>query len=298
MADCFQEMNSRWERSHGNMMSCFDEVSPQKHDEPQFEDEFGLESWPALDQAYDPDYVLMGDMLDLSSLPVYYVAPKERTNKVIIVAHDSHGMVGARLPLVDQFAMSYPDAHVLMPDFFRGESVDNYGGFANFGPELMAWLSSNTPEKATVDYEFVLDWLMDEGKIDNMEDVAMFGLCWGGWLAMKLSDPAVTIYPLKVISSGHPSPAQAMTFGQSEQDLFSKITSPTFLATAGNDGDNIKEGGQLQQILESKSIYFETHDYPEMTHGFMGRGDLSMENVERDTKDALKKTIIFLRRYL
>jgi hypothetical protein len=80
-----------------------------------------------------------------------------------------------------------------------------------------------------------------------------------------------------------------MLMGGVEAELTKKIKCPAFLYPAGNDVPNIKKGGELVQILEEKfgAEKTGTLEFPEMTHGWVVRGNLAEEKVTRDTEAAL-----------
>lgn len=78
--------------------------------------------------------------------------------------------------------------------------------------------------------------------------------------------------------------------GGSEAELTKKVKVPVFLYPAGNDAPNIKEGGELVQILQDKfgANKSGTLEFKEMAHGWVVRGDLAQENVKRDAQLALE----------
>jgi len=115
---------------------------------------------------------------------------------------------------------------------------------------------------------------------------------------MQLSDSDFTKYPIRVSASGHPSPDNGWIFGETEEDVIQRIHAATFIAAAGNDRDTTKPGGLCEEILDEKEIESEILEYPDMIHGFLGRGNLSDPIVKRDVDDAMGKAIDFLNVYL
>jgi hypothetical protein len=73
--------------------------------------------------------------------------------------------------------------------------------------------------------------------------------------------------------------------GGVEAELTERVKCPAFLYPAGNDVPNIKQGGELVQILERKfgAEKTGTLEFPDMIHGWVVRGDLEDEKVKRDT---------------
>lgn len=67
------------------------------------------------------------------------------------------------------------------------------------------------------------------------------------------------------------------------------MKAPAFFYPAGNDVANIKEGGELVQILQDKfgANKSGTLEFKEMIHGWVVRGDLGQANVLRDTELAV-----------
>ena len=80
--------------------------------------------------------------------------------------------------------------------------------------------------------------------------------------------------------------AGPLLFGEVEEDLAKAVKCPQLLCPAGNDPLNVKPNGALVNIInagyECKSV-----EFPEMTHGWVIRGDASQENVARDVTGAL-----------
>ena len=84
----------------------------------------------------------------------------------------------------------------------------------------------------------------------------------------------------------HPSIRLEGMAGGDPMELAQCLDVPLFMATAGNDPDNVKPGGELEKITEEKGIEGCVFlDYPERKHGWTLRGDVSEAGVARDTDD-------------
>jgi hypothetical protein len=65
---------------------------------------------------------------------------------------------------------------------------------------------------------------------------------------------------------------------------------PAFFCPAQNDPANIKEGGELSEILKKKfgADKSGTHEFKDETHGWVVRGDVTQQTVHRDVELAIK----------
>jgi len=306
MRKCLNDVSENMRQDKTNAQMCLSKMLTTNQSEnfeattPQMADEFGKESWPAL--TLDHQRQEFGELIEFEDgLKMYYVSAKKRTSRVIVVAHDVFGFYGSRsFSLVDQLSQDI-NAHVILPDFYRNDTIDNHGGIMNgLGKQQMDWIRTFPGESVTRDYEFFIDWLRHNQKIRRTDKIAMVGYCWGGWVTMLLSNPEKTKYPLALGVDYHPSPIVESLFGRSEEEFLGKIQAPQIVFTAGGDPENIKPGGSLELLLKGKNLGVDSefYVYEEMTHGWVLRGDLEIENVRRDTKDALSKGIAYLQENL
>jgi len=72
------------------------------------------------------------------------------------------------------------------------------------------------------------------------------------------------------------------------------------LFAAGNDPDNCKEGGDFEKIFSKKDFGKDCVivSFPDMTHGWVSRGDCNDPNVKRDYETAMQLSIDFLNKNL
>ena len=78
-----------------------------------------------------------------------------------------------------------------------------------------------------------------------------------------------------------------------EEELAARVTMPVLLLSAGDDPANVQEHGAATPALASRGG--RTISFPEMKHGWVTRGDLSVPRVKADTERALAETVAFLR---
>ena len=123
------------------------------------------------------------------------------------------------------------------------------------------------------------------------------GFCWGAWVIAKASSADDDDVPLKCGVGMHPSlKIESMAFGRDEVAMAKGVRMPLLLLTAGNDPENLKGRSDIVVSLESKGGA--SVDYGSMVHGWVTKGDRSLEEVKRCADDALDKTLEFLQRHL
>ena len=252
-------------------------------------------SWPAL--VLDDNVENVGIEVfvpsNFSDMMIYHVKPEQNSTKAIIVNYDIFGILSGRLKSVcDQIARD-TGFHVLMPDFFRNnEGINEHGGLRPFTDESRSWLEQFDSKRILYDTDLVYKYMEDNGfEIDSYGSV---GYCWGGWAGFQQASTG------KIIShvSAHPSlKVENWIFGGSQEEMVKKVKSRNImLLPAGNDPDNIKSGGDVENWVSNvagKEI--EIFEFPEMKHGFVPRGNVSISEVERDVKLAMQKTVDFLK---
>merc|ERR1712176_452260 len=81
----------------------------------------------------------------------------------------------------------------------------------------------------------------------------------------------ITSFPCGV--GMHPSTRLEGAFGGNEQEMMEQVPVPLLLMPAGNDPDTLKEGGTIAEVVAKKGG--KTITFPEMSHGWVARGDLA-----------------------
>jgi dienelactone hydrolase len=124
----------------------------------------------------------------------------------------------------------------------------------------------------------------------GQKDFYAIGFCWGVWAGFKFS---VKFSGFRAFVGFHPSLGLCDFFSESQTDLIEKITCPAFLCPAQNDPPNVKEGGALIEILQRRfgKERVGTKEFPDQSHGWVVRGDMSQPNVRRDVQLALELAI-------
>jgi dienelactone hydrolase len=116
--------------------------------------------------------------------------------------------------------------------------------------------------------------------------VGAIGFCWGVWALCKASSAGV---PLKCGVGPHPSTRLEGMLGGDELAMMKAVKMPVLLMPAGDDPDNVKAGGAVAEAIIAAGGA--THEFPEMKHGWVGRGDISDPAVKRDIEDALGRAL-------
>jgi len=238
------------------------------------------------------------------ALHVYYVSsePSSSDGKIIMVFTDVFGFSSRTKCICDELATDL-NCTVIMPDVLRGETVDGENG-RKTRPEVFVWLAKSTFDPLILgDVDACIDFLASKNLFTSSSSIACIGFCWGAWVVAKLLSFSSSLPSNKwsnILKCGvglHPSTAiEKNVFKADEDQMLLDITSPLLLLTAGNDPVNLKQGSHLVTHFESKGGT--SVDYPDMVHGWVSHGDLSVEKVSRDANDALSKTTNFLQKHL
>ena len=163
-----------------------------------------------------------------------------------------------------------------MPDVYgNAYGVNDTGGF--MAAESQAILKSHTFESL----EPKLDLAVAHLKSKGCTTIGAVGFCWGAWVVFELSATG----KLQAGASCHPSTRiSKMLFDKEESALAGAVKCPQLLCPAGNDPDNLKEGGEVVQIVRDLGLECKTVHYPAMAHGWVIRGDATQEDVARDVQ--------------
>lgn len=252
-------------------------------------------SWPALEL----DASVQNDGFEISvpteyagNMTIYHVVPQNPSTKAIIVNYDINGMNMGRLRSVcDQLAQD-TGFHVIMPDFFRnGDGIMNYGGFP-FTDAGFMWFAQFNSQRVLNDTNVVYEYMKDAGyKIDSYGST---GYCWGAWAGLWQG----TTGQLSAHVSAHPSYQVEDFIGSGLQNLTLAVNTPVMIIAAGNDPETVKSGGVVESWLQSAGNYVEIVEFPEMEHGWVPRGNVSIPAVAEGVQGALKNTVEFFQKFL
>jgi len=235
-------------------------------------------SWPA---CQSPEgYQARGSEGKIGELPTYHVGRSERA---VLILPDIFGWSqnkGRFFGIADTLAAQ--GFQVLLADPFHGDTAAGKEDF-------MAWIKSFPYDgSVSTDIEACVKFLQDKG----CTSIGVVGFCWGVWAFCKAASLGV---PFKCGVGPHPSTRLEGAFGGegAEQAMIDKVNMPVLLLPAGNDPDNLKEGGAVAKALAEKGG--ESVTFPDMAHGWLCRGDLSDATVVRDVELGMKHTVEFLK---
>mmetsp|Transcript_16412 Transcript_16412/g.42396 ORF Transcript_16412/g.42396 Transcript_16412/m.42396 type:complete len:247 (-) Transcript_16412:190-930(-) len=238
-------------------------------------------SWPAL-QAPE-GYKAEGTETKLEDLPLYTVGDPA-SGKAVIVLPELFGWAGRLKGICDTLAAE--GYYVIMPDCHRGD----YAKIGAEGFDFGAYLAAHTWEgEVKSDFEKMMTHLDSKG----CKSVGAIGFCWGVWALCKANSCG---FPLKCGAGPHPSTKLEGMWGGNELEMFEKVTMPVLMMPAGNDPDFVKPGGEGMNVLEKKGG--SCVPFPDMSHGWCSRGDLSDEKVKRDVEGAMTKAIAHFKTHL
>ena len=252
-----------------------------------------------------------------NDLEIYVSPPSEcAPQKALCVLTDVYGLQSRLFAICDKLAAELGLVVVAL-DTFRGETKDMHLN------DLKEWLgshpfergdsTSSEDDKMTIfpvkeDIESCFEFLLNTYNISS-SSVGCVGFCWGVWALAKACE-------MKLFSVGvgfHPSiKIESMVFGGDQEAIVNKAAehAPLLFCVAGNDLDNLKpsQDGSLAQIIAS-SKHKDTSsedckgtprcvEFSEMLHGWVSRGNTSIEKVKEDAEAALNLSVDFLRYWM
>lgn len=93
---------------------------------------------------------------------------------------------------------------------------------------------------------------------------------------------------------------EGFAFGGDTAALLKSVKCPFLLAPAGNDLPMWSAQGDFSMALGASERGADCvfKEYPDMTHGWSCRGDVSDEKVKRDVDDVMKEAIGFYAKHL
>jgi hypothetical protein len=106
---------------------------------------------------------------------------------------------------------------------------------------------------------------------------------------------------IKVVGGWHPSHQNIFPIlGENGEAFAKKLTAAVFLLTAGDDNANVKPGGEYEAWLKSRAghQHLLLHEFPDMKHGWVSRGDAADEKIARDYKEAMRLSTQFFQSHL
>jgi len=211
------------------------------------------------DKPVHSDYAPKGSEYEIGNVTVYETDNRS-AKRVLIAVYDIFGLTNNMKEVCDTIADMY-DFRVVMPDFFRGFWWDEN----NFPPadpeEMQRWLQSNGSWDNIVQWD-IKTVINAFATRDNITEVGIFGMCWGGKVATLAS---TFVDEIKVAGLVHPS-----SVNNSEVD---GVKNPMYLLPSQNEPDMIP----FYEVLKEKFGNNTGHRrFNDMFHGFAGaRGNFS-----------------------
>jgi len=229
-------------------------------------------------KAIAADYNPLGTMINIGNLTVYeYEAPDNKNKKRLLIGvHDIYGLRYDNLKQVtDQMAIQSDGFKAVLPDFFRGDTWD-----VDRDPnDRQEWMDRVGDWNGIIKPDLIN--IVQYYKSRDVEEFAIFGMCWGGKIA-TLAAIELSEY-FKASGLVHPS---SVTDDEAED-----VKIPMYLMPASNDPDM----SYFYEVLQEKfgeNCGFRLFD--DMNHGFTGaRGNFSDPLVRERVDEVITKLGIF-----
>jgi len=227
--------------------------------------------------------------------------------KAILWCHDLGGFQGKdrTRQLADKIAEA--GYVVIIPDFFRGEEIEPISPQKVMQPsgEMIlktcldkAWLAemSNWQERLRDDWvETLLPWARDELGIKAF---GALGTGWGAYVATRISS-----YSTDVVCGAVLEPSTTEVVAANGEDLYEvleEVACPQLVVTASDDSVNDKKDGLAWRVWKSMawSKKSEFKEFSDVKHGFLLRGDRSVEAVAVNARITLNMVRDFFNKHL
>jgi dienelactone hydrolase len=248
------------------------------------------DSWPALKVA--STYAAKGtESTGAGETPVrlYTVGAEHKDNALVIIT-DIFGIdSGRHKAIADTFAEQ--GFCVVLVDATLGAPVAED---ANVGAVLGDWAKAHN-------WTNVLKPVFANAVIPHLASLghakfATLGFCWGVWVQFHaLADGDVGKHIVAQICP-HPSLQIEGFFGGKGESLAANVNVPTLLLPAKGDPAFVKQGGDVALNLASRNVVVDVHEFQQQ-HGWVVRGDVSVEAVRDDVSKALDLAIAFAKKH-
>ena len=138
----------------------------------------------------------------------------------------------------------------------------------------------------------VVPYLRSQGVVK----IAYAGYCFGGYVSfLGCQDENIScgvgVHSALRIFNSHCS---------NEATAASAVKCPQMLLQAGNDPENTKPGGEVHKVLLSLPVGPEcvVREFPDVSHGWVTRGNLEDGVVAENVKCAMQMTVEFINKHL
>jgi dienelactone hydrolase len=233
-------------------------------------------------------YQAQGKYEKIAGFNAYVTGNRSATRGVLFI-YDIFGFSSQSLQGADRLAESL-NGLVIIPDLLKGEPADA-NDFPPNTPEKKQRMQKFMTEKATSpdNFKLLVATTMElKQKYSDVESWGIFGLCWGGKLAVLLSvsEPGALFK-----ASGQAHPARL-----AKEDA-KKIAIPHIcLVSPDEPADIVKE---YEEVFKGEGKVGEIETYPTMFHGWMG-ARANFENKEnlKEYERGYNQVSAFFAKYL
>mmetsp|Transcript_120349 Transcript_120349/g.236521 ORF Transcript_120349/g.236521 Transcript_120349/m.236521 type:complete len:264 (+) Transcript_120349:72-863(+) len=219
-----------------------------------------------------------GQCLTLASgQEVYCSAPATSGKKGVLIIPDVYGWNGGRTrSIADMFAEAGYLAVVpklMVPPLEGGTDGDGLYPTFSFETDVAKF----PPYMSQFDWKGALDKRIADSvaylKEQGVEKIAGVGFCWGGWvLCNALAEELGESFVCGCIP--HPSvQLENMIFQRNVLALFENVKKPLMLLNAKGDSEDYHTEGAWFKAHHARHPTAEAHNYLNMNHGFVSRGD-------------------------
>jgi dienelactone hydrolase len=192
---------------------------------------------------------------------------------------------------------------VIIPDLFRGNPIMKDWGI--FTSTLMipavVWASKTRMTDTAIErdlMECLWPFLAKYNNNDPNVNISMIGFCYGAWvMGRAMALPAFSSF-VKCGVGIHPSWQIQGLHGKTEMAMAEAIQAkPLLFLSAGND--ELKVGNPIvQQLAQQRGGIDEATiaiEFPDMVHGWVGRGDANDAKIAEQQEKALNLTTNFIK---
>lgn len=233
-----------------------------------------------------------------------YVAGNEQGSRAVLVFSDVFGIHSGNHKVVcDAIAEKLGDDFlVIMPDLFRGCAI--VGGWGLPDSIAMAFVLPSvvwnmktrvTPAKIERDLKAIIQPFLKQTKA--VTKVSCVGFCFGGWVvgrALALRD-----FDCQSGVAVHPSWGAERLVGPMQKLAAGVGKKPILFLPAANDDDCKVDTPLIQQLAKQRGVdpSHVSVAFEDMQHGWVTRGDDSVQIVARDIEKALNLTVEFIQKH-